>query len=72
MEPAVQIQPIKLKKNKCLSGDELESMGIFPTNLYCFTYYHYVLYQKDNKRIILKPLTYNLFKVIRIYDFVSA
>ncbi len=72
MEPAVQIPTLKLKKNKCLSGDELESMGIFPTNLYCFTYYHYVLYQKENKRIILKPLPYNLFKVIRIYDFVSA
>jgi len=72
MGPTVQIPTLKLKRNICLNGDELESMGIFPTNLYCFTYYHYVLYQKGNKRIILKPLPYNLFKVIRIYDFISA
>ena len=72
MQPIVQIPTQKLKKNTCLSGDELESMGIFPTNLYCFTYYHYVLYQKGNKRVILKPLPCNLFKLIRVYDFISA
>jgi hypothetical protein len=72
MELTVQIPALKLKRNICLSGDELESMGIFPTNLYCFTYYQYVLFQKGNKRIILKPLPHNLFKVIRIYDFISA
>lgn len=72
MQPIVQIPTHQLKKNTYLSGDELESMGIFPTNLYCFTYYHYVLYQKGNKRVILKPLPSNLFKVIRVYDFVSA
>lgn len=72
MGTAVQIPTLKLKRNIYLSGDELESMGIFPTNLYCFSYYHYVLYQKGNKRIILKPLPYNIFKVVRIYDFISA
>ncbi len=72
MEPGVQILTTKLKRNICLSGDELESIGVFPTNLYCFTYYRYVLYQKGNIRIILKPMPYNLFKVIRIYDFLSA
>lgn len=72
METILQIPTIKLEKNMCLTSDELESMGVFPTNLQCFTYYHYVLYQKDNKRIILKPLPHNLYKVIRIYDFISA
>jgi hypothetical protein len=72
MESIVQTPALKLKKNKCLSGDELESLGIFPTHLQCFTFYHYVLYQKENKRIILKPLPHNLFKVIRVYDFISA
>ena len=72
METILQIQTPTLEKNICLTGDELESMGVFPTNLQCFTYYHYVLYQKDNKRIILKPLPHNLYKVIRVYDFISA
>ncbi len=72
METILQIQTQTLEKNICLSGDELESMGVFPTNLQCFTYYHYVLFQKDNKRIILKPLPHNLYKVIRVYDFISA
>ena len=72
METILQTPALKLKKNMCVSGDELESMGIFPTNLHCFTYYHYVLYQKEDKRIILKPLPHNLFKVIRVYDFISA
>ncbi len=72
METILQIPALKLKKNMCISGDELESMGIFPTNLYCFTYYHYVLYQKEDKRIILKPLPHDLYKVIRVYDFISA
>jgi len=71
METTLQT-PLKLEKNICMSGDELESMGIFPTNLQCFTYYHYVLYQKENQRIILKPLPHNLFKIIRVYDFLSA
>lgn len=72
MEALVQTPTLKLEKDMCLSGDELKNMGIFPTNLQCFTYYHYVLYQKGNKRIILKPLPHNLFKVIRTYDFMPA
>ncbi len=72
MEALVQTPTLKLEKDLCLSGDELQNMDIFPTNLQCFTYYHYVLYQKGNKRIILKPLPHNLFKVIRTYDFIPA
>ena len=72
METTLHFPILKLKKNTCLTGDELESMGICPTNLHCFTYYHYDLFQKDNKRIILKPLPHNIYKVIRIYDFISA
>ena len=72
MEAVVQTPVLKLEKDMCLSGDDLKSLGIFPTNLQCFTYYHYVLYQKENKRIILKPLPHNLFKVIRMYDFIPS
>jgi len=72
MEALVQTSTLKLEKDICLSGEELRKIGVFPTNLQCFTYYHYVLYQKGNKRIILKPLPHNLFKVIRIYDFLPA
>ena len=72
MEVLLQIPTLKLEKDMCLSGEELNTMGVLPTNLQCFTYYHYVLYQKDNKRIILKPLPHNLFKVIRTYDFIPA
>ncbi len=72
MEAIIQTPKIKLEKGICLSGDELKNAGIFPTNLQCFTYYHYVLYQKGNKRIILKPLPHDLFKVIRTYDFIPA
>jgi hypothetical protein len=61
-----------LQKDACFSGDELESMGIFPTNLQCFTYYNYLLYQQGNKRIILQPLPNNLFKVLRVYEFIPA
>ena len=72
METILQLPIPKLENDVCLTGDELESMGVFPTNLQCFTYYHYVLFQKDGKRVILKPLPHNLYKVIRIYDFVCA
>ena len=61
-----------LKKDVCLSEDELESMGVFPTNLQCFTFFNYLLYQKGNKRIILKPLPHSMFKVLCIYDFIPA
>jgi len=72
METVLQIKIPKLENNVCLTGDELESMGVFPTNLQCFTFYHYVLFQKDDKRVILKPLPHNLYKVIRIYNFICA
>ena len=72
MEALVQTPTLKLERDMCLTGEELQSMEVFPTNLQCFTYYQYVLYQKGNKRIILKPLPHNLFKVIRTYDFVPA
>ncbi|MBN1951942.1 MAG: hypothetical protein JW801_12140 [Bacteroidales bacterium] len=72
MEALVQTPTLTLEKDMCLSGEELQALEVFPTNLQCFTYYHYVLYQKGNKRIILKPLPHNLFKIIRTYDFVPA
>ncbi len=72
METIIQTTTLKLVKNGCFTSDELESLGVLPTNLQCFTYYHYVLYQKGNKRIILKPLPHDLFKVIRVYDFICA
>jgi hypothetical protein len=72
MEALVLTPALKLEKDMCYSSFELQNMDILPTNLQCFTYYHYVLYQRDNKRIILKPLPHNLFKVVRIYDFIPA
>lgn len=72
MEAILQSPKLQLKKNNCLTSTELEQLGVEPTNLHCFTYYHYVLYQKGNKRIILKPLPHNLFKVVRVYDFMEA
>jgi len=72
METLVLAPALKLEKDMCFSSTELQNMDILPTNLQCFTYYHYVLYQRDNKRIILKPLPHNLFKVVRIYDFIPA
>lgn len=72
METILQTSTLKLEKNMCFTGEELEYMGVAPTNLQCFSYYHYVLYQKGSKRIILKPLPHNLYKVIRIYEFISA
>lgn len=72
MEAVVQAQQQKIEKDMCFTSEELHELGIFPTDLQCFTYYHYVLYQSGNKRIILKPLPHNLFKVIRMYDFLPA
>jgi hypothetical protein len=72
MEALLQTPTLKLDRDMCLTGEELHTMEVFPTHLQCFTYYQYVLYQKGNKRIILKPLPHNLFKVIRTYDFLPA
>jgi hypothetical protein len=72
MNTLVQTPTQKLQNGSCLSGDELSTLGVTPTNLQCFTYYHYVLYEKGEQRIILKPLPHNLFKVIRSYQFIPA
>ncbi len=72
METTLITQTFQLTKGKCFSSDELEDYGAKPTGLQCFSYYPYVLYQKDQKRIILKPLPHNLFKVIRSYNFIPA
>lgn len=62
---------LNLEKDRTLSGEELEEMGICPTEIDCFSYSHFVLYKKENKRIILQPLPKNMYKVIRIYDFID-
>ncbi|MBN2486600.1 MAG: hypothetical protein JXB34_11555 [Bacteroidales bacterium] len=72
MNTLVQTPTLKLQNGSCLSGDELNNLGITPTNLQCFTYYHYVLYEKGEQRIILKPLPHNLFKIVRTYRFIPA
>lgn len=72
METTLITSTFQLIKGKCFSSDELKNYGAEPTDLQCFSYYPYVLYQKDQKRIILKPLPHNLFKVIRSYNFVPA
>lgn len=72
MDTLVKVSDQKLEKDVCLSSNDLQNLGVFPTNLQCFTYYNYVLYQKGNKRIILKPLPYDLFRVIRTYEFLPA
>jgi hypothetical protein len=72
MNTLVQAPTQKVQNGSCLSESELMTLGITPTNLQCFTYYHYVLYEKGNLRFILKPLPHNLFKVIRSYNFIPA
>lgn len=72
MEAIVKTSNLELTKGACLSREELYMHGIKPTNLDCFSYYHYVLYEKGDKRIVLKPLPHNLFKFIREYTFIPA
>lgn len=72
METLVKKPSELLKINKTLSEKELINLGVHPTNVDAFSYHHYVLYQKGNKRVILQPLPSNQFKVIRVYDFISA
>jgi len=72
MDTLVQIPKIKLQNGTCLSSNELNNLGVTPTNLQCFTYYNFVLYEKEDLRIILKPLPHDLYKVIRTYNFISA
>jgi hypothetical protein len=61
----------RLKKDNCLTSDELNEMGVTPTNIDCFTYSNFVLYKKDDKRIILQPLPRDNYKIIRVYDFID-
>ena len=61
----------KLRKNTFLSEEDLDLMGIYPTEIDCFSYSNYVLYKKGNKRIILQPMPKSNFRVIRVYDFVD-
>jgi len=61
-----------LRQGAIYSEEEIKSMGIIPTNIDCFEFYNYLLWQKENKRIIVKPLPHGLYKVIRIYDFMPA
>ncbi|QQS51339.1 MAG: hypothetical protein IPM71_01040 [Bacteroidota bacterium] len=72
METLVKASSQQLSQGMCMSREQLSNQGITPTNLQCFSYYHYVLYEKGDKRIILKPLPHNLFKIIREYTFLPA
>ena len=72
METLVKKSNLQIKKGSCLTEEELSLHGINPTNLQCFSYYSYVLYERGDKRIILKPLPHNLFKFIREYTFIPA
>ena len=72
METLVQTSALQLENGACLSREQLNMHGITPTNLQCFSYYNYVLYEKGDKRIILKPLPHNLYKIIREYTFMPA
>lgn len=62
----------EIKKGQCITEKELHDLGISPTNIDCFQYSHFMLYAKDNKRIIVQPLPHNQYKVIRMYDYVEA
>jgi hypothetical protein len=72
METLLQTSTLQITNGACFSREELYMHGITPTNLQCFSFYNYVLYQKGDKRIILKPLPHNLFKIIREYTFMPA
>jgi len=72
METIIKTSLLTLRQGAIYSENELKSMGVVPTNIDCFEFYNYLLWQKDNKRVILKPLPHGLYKVIRIYDFISV
>jgi len=72
MNTILKTSVLSLSQGAVYSEDELKSMGITPTNIDCFEFYNYLLWQKNNKRIIVKPLPHGLYKVIRIYDFIPA
>lgn len=72
METTLLSSTLLLEKEKVYSWDELTKLGIYPTNLQCFTYYPYRLYQKGEERLIIKPLPHNLFKILRTYKFLPA
>lgn len=72
MNTILKTSVLSLSQGAVYSEDELKAMGITPTNIDCFEFYNYLLWQKNNKRIIVKPLPHGLYKVIRIYDFIPA
>lgn len=65
-------ETLQLSKGQCITEAELRELGIKPTNLDCFQYSHFLLYAKGNKRIIVQPLPHNLYKIIRVYNYVEA
>ena len=63
---------VNIQKGQCLTEKELQLLGIKPTDVDCFQFSHFLLYAKDNKRIIVQPLPHNQYKVIRVYDYIEA
>lgn len=61
-----------VKRGQCLTEKELVDLGISPTNIDCFQFSHFLLYAKDNKRVIVQPLPHGQYKIIRIYDYIEA
>ncbi|NJM15630.1 MAG: hypothetical protein HC896_09895 [Bacteroidales bacterium] len=61
-----------LQKGQCLTERQLNDMGITPTNIDCFQFSHFLLYAKDNQRVIVQPLPHNQYKVIRVYDYIES
>jgi hypothetical protein len=65
-------ETLTISKGQCLTENELRNLGVNPTDLDCFQFSHFLLYAKDNKRIIVQPIPNNQYKVIRIYDYIES
>jgi hypothetical protein len=65
-------EALTIRKGQCLTENELRNLGVNPTDLDCFQFSHFLLYAKDNKRIIVQPIPNNQYKVIRIYDYIES
>lgn len=61
-----------IKTGQCVPKQHLSKSGITPTEIDCFEYSPYLLYQQGNRRFVLQPLPYDQYKVIKIYNFVPA
>ena len=72
MEQVLTSTQIELEPGQCLSKYNLNELGIRPTNINCFEYNPYLLYQNGNKRYVIQPLPYEQYKLIKIYDFIPA